>query len=129
MVKTYLNYEHQQTFSSGMLNNCEHSQVIRTDKLGKVILTAAQEQLVVCKAGSCDEVLRVSPFSKQESAKLTCFRAFVLDTGLKNICDAEVSDGEGIDDPFGFFDEKDPLHMTQRKRNLVLAPESKYVLV
>ena len=90
--------------------------------MGKLLLTAAQETLIVTKAGTNAELLRVFPHSNQSSAQLTCIFPFLMSKELNSFWEEEVSDGEGIDDPMGLFEEEKPLHLTNRKT--ILAPTS-----
>lgn len=124
MVKTYLKYEHSKTFSSAFLCSASHSQVIMSVLMGECILSAANECLIVTKSGTSNEIKRVFPESKECPSILTCFRAFYLREDFAMLWQDEVSDGEGIDDPHGFFDEKEALHLSNRKKILSEGPKS-----
>jgi hypothetical protein len=122
MVKTYLNYQQEKVFSGSFLNKPQQTKLITCPELGDLLLSPADETLLISKAGSNAEILRVFPFSGQSSAELTCVFPFFMSKDLAGFWEEEKSDGEGIDDPFGLFQEEKPLH--QMTRNLVLTSGS-----
>ena len=113
-VKTYLNYQQEKLFSGTILNNPEQSKIINCPTMGKLLLSAAHETLLVSRPGTNAEILRVFPQSAQSSAQLTCIFPFFMNKELNMFWEEEVSDGEGINDPMGLFEEEIPLHLQKR---------------
>ena len=114
MVKTYLNYQQEKLFSGTILNNPEQSKIINCPSMGKLLLSSAHETLLITHPGTNAEILRVFPQSGQSSAQLTCILPFFMNKELNMFWEEEVSDGEGIDDPMGLFEEATPLHLQKR---------------
>ena len=82
--------------------------------MGKILLSSAHETLLITRPGTNAEIIRVFPQSKQSSAQLTCILPFFMNKELNIFWEKEVSDGEGIDDPMGLFEEAKPLHLQKR---------------
>ena len=127
MVKTYLKYQQEKLFSGSILNKPKQNKLIRCPKKGNILLSAAHETLVISKLGTNAEILRVFPQSGQSSASLTCILPFFMNGDLRVFWEQEVSDGEGIDDPMGLFDEPQPLHLQTKPTILIPSLDQRYL--
>lgn len=114
MVKTYLNYQQEKLFSGSFLGHPLQTHLINSHSLGKIILSASHETLLITKAGTNAQMLRVFPENNQSSAEVTLIRPIRLSSEMESFWDEEKSDGEGLDDPYGLFQEEKPLHMKGR---------------
>jgi hypothetical protein len=120
MVKTYLKYQQEKLFSGSILNKPNQIKLIKCHKRGNLLLSSAHETLIITKSGTNAELLRIFPKSGQTSAALTCILPLYMNGDLRVFWEQEISDGEGIDDPMGLFDEPKPLHL--QKRSTILTP-------
>lgn len=114
MVKTYLNYEPAKTFSALMTSSENVNKIVKSEKYSVCLLSVCNEILIVSKVNSGEEIFRVFPSNSKSSARITCLEAFSVSKNLTAFWNEEVSDGEGMDDPFGLFEDKKALCTVQR---------------